>query len=127
MKNKMGSTDDLRKIGHCDVAGLQKKMSYDVSDRHTERQTYRVKDRERKMFKEKVNARTHGSTHARRTQDHDISPACLWPVELKTKKGLICAYETKDLNPGYSVRKPHLSGMVTTNPTHILLETRIKP
>ena len=30
MKNKMGSTDDLRKIGHCDVAGLQKKMSYDV-------------------------------------------------------------------------------------------------
>ncbi|KAH3793841.1 hypothetical protein DPMN_147363 [Dreissena polymorpha] len=26
----MGSTDDLRKIGHCDVAGLQKKMSYDV-------------------------------------------------------------------------------------------------
>ncbi len=30
MKNKMGSTDDLRKIGHCDVAGLQKTMSYDV-------------------------------------------------------------------------------------------------
>ncbi|KAH3790875.1 hypothetical protein DPMN_169083 [Dreissena polymorpha] len=26
----MGSTDDLRKIGHCDVAGLQKTMSYDV-------------------------------------------------------------------------------------------------
>ncbi|KAH3747270.1 hypothetical protein DPMN_181693 [Dreissena polymorpha] len=33
----MGSTDDLRKIGHCDVAGLQKKMSYDVvSGRTTE-------------------------------------------------------------------------------------------
>ena len=29
MKNKMGSMDDLRKIGHCDVAGLQKTMSYD--------------------------------------------------------------------------------------------------
>ncbi|KAH3896370.1 hypothetical protein DPMN_020546 [Dreissena polymorpha] len=26
----MGATDDLRKIGHCDVAGLQKKMSYDA-------------------------------------------------------------------------------------------------
>ncbi|KAH3817290.1 hypothetical protein DPMN_118823 [Dreissena polymorpha] len=31
------------------------------------------------MFKEKVNARTH----TRQTQDHDISPAGLWPVVLK--------------------------------------------
>ncbi len=34
------------------------------------------------MFKEKVNARTD----PRRTQDHDISPAGLWPVELKMNK-----------------------------------------
>ncbi|KAH3702652.1 hypothetical protein DPMN_077678 [Dreissena polymorpha] len=33
----------------------------------------------RAMFKEKFNARTD----AQRTQDHDISPAGLWPVELK--------------------------------------------
>jgi hypothetical protein len=33
------------------------------------------------MFKGKVNARTH----AQRTKDHDISPAGLWPVELKIK------------------------------------------
>ncbi|KAH3887740.1 hypothetical protein DPMN_011759 [Dreissena polymorpha] len=33
------------------------------------------------MFKEKVNA----WTHTRRTQDHDISPAGLWPINILTK------------------------------------------
>ncbi|KAH3873178.1 hypothetical protein DPMN_036405 [Dreissena polymorpha] len=31
----------------------------------------------------RTDARRHGRTHAWRTQDHDISPAGLWPLELK--------------------------------------------
>ena len=45
------------------------------------------------MFKEKVNARTH----ARRSQDQEISPAGLWPVELK--KGFKYSHANRKFEP----------------------------